>query len=354
MKSIDLNADMGESFGAWTIGRDAELLAQVSSANVACAWHAGDPAVMIRTVAAAAAAGVAIGAHPGYPDLGGFGRRSMALSEDETYGCVLYQIGALRIIAEAAGCRLSHVKPHGALYNDAAMDPLRARGVARAVRDAGGGLYLVGLPDCALGRAALELGLPYAAEFFADRAYDDQGRLVPRSAPGAVIHDRDLAVCRTLDAITTGLVQTITGTAIPAVFDTICLHGDNPEAVIFARALRAALQSSGIAVQPPVFQSGRLDSTQAQPAALQSSGIAVLAPGAQSSGIAVQPPVFQSARLDSTQSQPGAQSSGIAVQPPVFQSGRLDSTQAQPAALQSSGIAVLAPGAQSSGIAVQT
>lgn len=249
MKKVDLNADMGESFGAWTLGLDAQLLPCISSANIACGWHAGDPGVMKSTIAAALAAGVALGAHPGYPDLAGFGRRSMALTPEEAYSAILYQVGALRAFAEAAGGRLSHVKPHGALYNDAAVNPALAVSIAKAVQ-ALGGVYLVGLPDCELSRAAAGIGLPYAREFFADRAYDDNGRLVPRSKPGAVIHDRALAVSRTLAAIRTGTVPSITGKAIPACFDTICLHGDNPEAVDFARALRAALEAGGIAVTP--------------------------------------------------------------------------------------------------------
>jgi UPF0271 protein len=250
MKTIDLNADMGESFGPWTMGLDIQLLPSISSANIACGWHAGDPMVMQATVTAALAAGVALGAHPGYQDLAGFGRRSMAISPEEAYSAILYQAGALRAFAEAAGGRLSHVKPHGALYNDAAVNPALAKSIARALKALGGGVYLVGLPDCELSRAAAELGLPYAREFFADRAYDEFGRLVPRSKPGAVIHDPSLAVSRTLAAIHTGTVPSITGNPIPACFDTICLHGDNPEAVAFARALRAALEASGIAVAP--------------------------------------------------------------------------------------------------------
>ncbi|MFH2115547.1 MAG: 5-oxoprolinase subunit PxpA [Spirochaetota bacterium] len=250
MKFVDLNADMGESYGAWTMGLDAQLLPSISSANIACGWHAGDPAIMLATVAAALVSGVAIGAHPGYPDLAGFGRRSMALSPDEAYGAILYQAGALKTFAEAAGGRLSHVKPHGAMYNDAAANPALARSIAKAVQALGGGIYLVGQPDCELSWAAAELGLPYAREFFADRAYDDSGRLVSRSKPGAVIHDRSLAVNRTLDAIRTGSVTSTTGNPIPACFDTICLHGDNPEAVDFAQALRAALEADGIAVTP--------------------------------------------------------------------------------------------------------
>ncbi|HAE23070.1 MAG TPA: LamB/YcsF family protein [Spirochaetaceae bacterium] len=250
MKSVDLNADLGESFGAWTMGLDNELLAYLSSANIACGWHAGDPAVMEASVRAALAAGVALGAHPGYPDLAGFGRRAMALSADEIYGAVLYQTGALRAFAEAAGGRLSHVKPHGALYNDAAADPVKAQAIAKAVQAAGGGLYLVGPPDSALSKAAAEFGLPYAREFFADRSYGDDGRLVPRGLPGAVIHDTKQAVRRTIEALHSGAVASINGKSIELGFDTICLHGDNPKALAFARSLRSALESAGIALLP--------------------------------------------------------------------------------------------------------
>lgn len=251
--SVDLNADLGEAFGPWPMGRDAELMAAVSSANIACGWHAGDPAVMARTVGLALDAGIAVGAHPGYPDLAGFGRRSMAMGEDEVYGAVLYQVGALAAFAAARGASLSHVKPHGALYNDAAADSAKARGVARAVRDAARlapALTLVGLPGSELEKAAAELGLAYAREFFADRAYDDEGRLVPRGRPGAVIHDAELAVERSLRALEEGVVTSASGRAIPIRFETICLHGDAPEAAAFALRLRAALEAAGIRVRP--------------------------------------------------------------------------------------------------------
>jgi UPF0271 protein len=249
MKFVDLNADLGESFGAWTMGLDDELLTCLSSANISCGWHAGDPAVMERSVRAALAAGVALGAHPGYPDLAGFGRRAMALDAAEIYGAVLYQTGALRAFAEAAGARLSHVKPHGALYNDAAADASKAMAVARAVKASGSGLFLVGPPDSALSAAAAEIGLPYAREFFADRAYGDDGRLVPRALPGAVIHDKDQAVRRTIEALRSGAVASINGKPVTIGFDTICLHGDNPHALAFARGLRVALESAGIALR---------------------------------------------------------------------------------------------------------
>ena len=247
---IDLNADVGEGFGAYSLGNDEALLGLVSSANIACGFHAGDPGVMERTVALALRGGAALGAHPGYPDLQGFGRRSLALGEGEVYAAVLYQVGALRAFARAAGADLRHVKPHGALYNDAARNPALARGVARAVKAAGGGLVLVGLPGCELETAAGEAGLIYAREFFADRAYQDDGSLVPRSRPDAVIHDEDACVERVLRAVREGTVATATGKSIPVWADTICLHGDNPEAVAFARRLRDALEAAGISIRP--------------------------------------------------------------------------------------------------------
>jgi len=247
--TIDLNADVGESFGAYSLGNDESLLALVSSANIACGFHAGDPQVMERTIALAVKGGASLGAHPGYPDLQGFGRRSMALSEYEAYACVLYQIGALQAFVLAAGSALSHVKPHGALYNDAAKDPVRARGIARAVRDAGEGLLLVGLPNCELEKAAEEAGVPYAREFFADRAYQDDGSLVPRSREGAVIHDESVCVRRVLQAVKEGFVISASGKTISIRADTICLHGDNPQAVAFANRLSAALMESGVEIR---------------------------------------------------------------------------------------------------------
>lgn len=247
---IDLNADVGEGFGAYALGSDEALLGLVSSANIACGFHAGDPGVMRKTVDLALRGGAALGAHPGYPDLQGFGRRSLAMGEDEVYAAVLYQIGALRAFAAAAGSDLRHVKPHGALYNDAAKNPALARGIARAVRAAGGGLVLVGLPGCELEKAAGDLDLTYAREFFADRAYQDDGSLVPRSRPGAVIHDEDECVARVLRVVRSGTVVSAEGREIAVRADTVCLHGDNPEAVAFARSLRAALSTQGIAVRP--------------------------------------------------------------------------------------------------------
>ncbi len=247
---IDLNADVGESFGTYGLGDDAALLGLVSSANIACGFHAGDPVVLERTVRLALRGGAAPGAHPGYPDLQGFGRRSLALGEEETYAAVLYQIGALRAFARATGTDLRHVKPHGALYNDAAKDPARARGIVRAVRASGEGILLVGLPDCELEKAARDAGVPYAREFFADRAYQDDGTLVPRSRPDSVIHDEGACVERVLRAVRDGTLVSASGKVIPVRADTVCLHGDNPQAVAFARRLRAALESEGITIRP--------------------------------------------------------------------------------------------------------
>lgn len=248
--TIDLNADVGESYGAYFMGNDTALLALVSSANIACGAHAGDPSVMQRTIADTIASGASLGAHPGYPDLQGFGRRSMAMSESEVYGCVLYQVGALQAFARAAGSELRHVKPHGALYNDAAKNPALARGIARAVRAAGGDLCLVGLPDCEMEVAAKAAGIPYAREFFADRAYEDDGSLAPRSRKGSVFHDEDLCVHRVLQLVAEGTTETMSGKIIPISADTICLHGDNQKAVIFARRLVQTLKDKGVEIRP--------------------------------------------------------------------------------------------------------
>ncbi len=247
---IDLNADLGEGFGAYALGNDEALLGLVSSANIACGFHAGDPQVMERTVSLALRGGAALGAHPGYPDLQGFGRRSLSLTEGEVYAITLFQVGALQAFVRAAKAGLRHVKPHGALYNDAAKDPARARGIVRAVKAAGGELRLVGLPGCALEAAAGEAGVPYVREFFADRAYQDDGTLVPRSRPGSVIHDEGECVSRVLRAVREGTVLSEAGKVVPIRAETVCLHGDNPEAVAFARRLRAALEGEGIVVRP--------------------------------------------------------------------------------------------------------
>ncbi|MET0232119.1 MAG: 5-oxoprolinase subunit PxpA [Rhodanobacteraceae bacterium] len=249
-KTIDLNCDMGESFGAWTMGQDDAVLAYVSSASIACGFHAGDPATMRRTVAAALAHRVAIGAHPSLPDLAGFGRREMRVTPDETYAMTLYQIGALAAIARAAGSKLHHVKPHGALYNMAARERGLADAIANAVRDFDDALILVGLADSELPRAGEAAGLAVAHEAFADRRYEADGSLMARGKPGAVVDDVDAAVAQAVRIATRGEVEGPNG-ALRVRADTICVHGDRADAATFAHRLREALDIAGIAVAKP-------------------------------------------------------------------------------------------------------
>jgi 5-oxoprolinase (ATP-hydrolysing) subunit A len=247
---IDVNADVGESFGSWTMGADQELLGFVTSANVACGFHAGDPMVIDRTVAMAAALGVAVGAHPGHFDLRGFGRRTIDATPAEVEADVVYQVGALAAFARSHGARLVHVKPHGALYNQAATDEALARAIARAVARVDRDLVLVGLAGSApMRRAAEDAGLRYAAEAFADRGYRADGSLVPRSAPGAVLSDPDQAAAQALRIAREGTVVTAEGVAVSLRADTLCLHGDNPHALAIARAVRRALHAAGVLVQ---------------------------------------------------------------------------------------------------------
>ncbi len=248
-KSIDLNCDMGESFGAWTMGQDEALLEHVTSANIACGFHAGDPMTMLRTVQSAVAKGVALGAHPSLPDLQGFGRRTMSITPEEARGLILYQVGALEAFAKAAGARLCHVKPHGALYNMAAKDSSLAAAIAGAVWDFDPSLILVGLSGSALVRAGLDIGLRCASEVFADRGYESDGSLSPRSAPGAMITDEELAVSRVLRMVHEGQVKSVAGKDVALKAGTICIHGDQPKALAFARRLRRALEESGVEVR---------------------------------------------------------------------------------------------------------
>jgi UPF0271 protein len=245
---VDLNCDMGESFGRYTLGHDSAMLDVVTSANIACGLHAGDPKVMQRTVTEAAAKGVAVGAHPSFPDRQGFGRRLMALTSDEVEAFVLYQLGALAGFARAVGTNLVHVKPHGALYNWAAKDSECAAAIARAVVAFDPALIVVTLPGSALVAAAHDHGLPVAQEGFADRAYQADGSLVPRSQPGAVIHDPAEAAARAVQMVTQGEIQTIDGTTIPMEIDTLCVHGDTPDAVGIAGELRQALEAAGVTI----------------------------------------------------------------------------------------------------------
>jgi UPF0271 protein len=250
MASIDLNADVGESFGAWRMGADDALLPFVSSVNVACGFHAGDPSVIDRTVAAAVRAGVAVGAHPSYPDLRGFGRREMRLPAAEVEADVVYQVGALAAFARAHGAPLAHVKPHGALYNQAAEDGELARAIARGVARVSGELRLVGLAgSSALREAAAAAGLRFAAEAFVDRAYDAEGQLVARSLPGAVVSDPAAAAGAAVRLARDRVAVTPDGREVAVAADTLCLHGDNPRALELARAVREALEGAGVSVR---------------------------------------------------------------------------------------------------------
>ncbi len=247
---IDLNCDMGESFGRYTLGDDNGMLQLITSANIACGLHAGDPLVMQRTVAQAVKEHVAIGAHPGYPDLQGFGRRPMQLSKTELRAYLIYQIGALEGFAHAAGTCLGHVKPHGALYNLAACDPDVAETVARTIADYAPHLIVVTLPGSALALAARGLGLAIAQEGFADRAYTEERHLVPRDQFGAVIHDPKEVARRAVRMVTQGEVETITGKIIPLQIDTLCVHGDTPGAVQITAALCDALEAADVEIVP--------------------------------------------------------------------------------------------------------
>ena len=251
MGRVDLNADVGESFGAYVLGQDQALIAVVSSANVACGFHAGDPSVMRATVRLAREHHVAVGAHPGFPDLVGFGRRDMQVAPGQLEDLVAYQIGALTAIATAEGMALRHVKPHGALYNMAARDRALADAIARAVVNVDRTLSLFAPPASALLAAGMEAGLTTVSEVFADRAYRADGSLVPRSQPGAVIHDEVAVVARTLDMVREQAVTAIDGTRVPIRAETICVHGDTPDAAHLARRLRDALQQTGVAVAAP-------------------------------------------------------------------------------------------------------
>jgi UPF0271 protein len=247
---IDLNADLGEAFGAYPLGADEAVLVYVTSANVACGFHAGDPTVIDRTVARAVRAGVAVGAHPSHYDLRGFGRREIAADPAEVEADVVYQVGAVAAFARAHGAHLTHVKPHGALYSQAARDEALARAVARGVARFSRDLILMGLASSTVMRQAAEAeGLRFAAEAFADRAYDAAGRLVPRSRPGALITDPASAAAKALRIVRHHTVTSMEGTEVPMHADTLCLHGDNPHVLSIARAVRETLEGAGVSVQ---------------------------------------------------------------------------------------------------------
>jgi UPF0271 protein len=251
MATVDLNCDMGESFGPWRMGDDLAVLPHVTSANVACGFHAGDPVTMYQTVSAAVAHGVAVGAHPGLPDLAGFGRRDMAVQAAEVFAMVVYQVGALAAFVRAQGARLTHVKPHGALYNMAAKDADLADAIAQAVDAVDPSLALYGLAGSAMLRAAEGRGLRAVSEVFADRGYLPDGSLVPRSRPDALVTDVRDAVARAVRMAREGRVTAVDGSEVAVRADTICIHGDGPHAVAFARALRSGLDEAGVTVRAP-------------------------------------------------------------------------------------------------------
>ncbi|QXH53606.1 LamB/YcsF family protein [Pseudomonas fakonensis] len=245
MPAIDLNSDLGESFGAWSMGDDAAMLDIVTSANVACGFHAGDPAGILGTLEAAAARGVAVGAHVSYPDLVGFGRRNMAVPAAQLTADLIYQIGALQGLARSAGTEVRYVKPHGALYNTIAQDPVQAAAVIQAVLRIDPQLKLVCLANSPLIGWATEAGLACVAEAFADRAYTAQGTLVSRNRPGAVLHDVEQIAQRMLRLVRDGVIEAEDGQLIQLQADSICVHGDSPDAVGIARTVKSRLLEAG-------------------------------------------------------------------------------------------------------------
>lgn len=248
MYTIDLNSDLGESFGAYTIGMDSQVIKNISSANIACGFHASDPIVMTETVKLALESDVAIGAHPGFPDLMGFGRRNMVISPAEAAAYVTYQVGALKAIAEAQGGKLQHVKTHGALYNMAVKDYNLARAMCEAVYRIDPTLIVLGLAGSEWIRAGKDAGVDIRGEIFADRAYMPDGSLVPRSQPGAVIHDKTFAIQRAVRMIQENKVACITGEEISIAPDSMCVHGDNPMALAFVQDIRDAFVKADITV----------------------------------------------------------------------------------------------------------
>ena len=250
MAKIDLNCDLGESFGAYTIGMDEKVIPLISSCNIACGFHASDPVVMKKTIQLAKEAGIGIGAHPGYPDLMGFGRRNMNISPEEAGAYITYQLGALYGFARSAGVRIQHVKPHGALYNMAAKDYKLALAIAKAVQAFDPDLILLGLSGSQSVKAARDIGLRAAQEVFADRAYMPDGSLLPRSMEGAVIHDEALAISRVVRMVKEHKVTASDGVDIEIIPDSICVHGDNVSALAFVTQIREALEADNIEIAP--------------------------------------------------------------------------------------------------------
>lgn len=246
---IDINCDMGESFGAYTIGHDHEIMPYITSANIACGFHAGDPDVMKRTVHLAMKHSVKMGAHPGFQDLAGFGRRNMALSPEEVYSLVVYQIGALQAFVNIEGTALHHVKPHGALYNMAASNEEMASAIAAAVKDVDASLILYGLAGSKLIEAGQKAGLKTASEVFADRTYTREGMLTPRRLPNALIENSEEAVAQVVRMAKEQKVRSVDGTDVDIQADTVCIHGDGSHALSFARLIQTKLQEEGIEVR---------------------------------------------------------------------------------------------------------
>ena len=249
MPYLDLNCDLGESFGAYTIGCDEQVIPYITSANIACGYHAGDPTVMHRSVELCCRYGVQVGAHPGLPDLAGFGRRRMQITPAEAADCVAYQIGALRAFCDEVGVPLHHVKPHGALYNMAAKDRPLADAICRAVQKAAPGAILLALSGSEMETAARAIGLPVACEVFADRGYRPDGTLVPRGTPGAMIEDETQAIARVVRMAREGKVTACDGSEVELRADSVCVHGDGPKALAFVEKLREALPADGITLR---------------------------------------------------------------------------------------------------------
>jgi 5-oxoprolinase (ATP-hydrolysing) subunit A len=249
LKRIDLNCDMGESYGAWKMGDDAAVMPFLTSANIACGFHGGDPATIRRTVALAVKHGVAVGAHPSLPDLQGFGRRAMKITPQEMYDLVVYQAGAVDAFARAAGTKLHHIKCHGALYNMAANDEALSEAMVKAARDLGVMLYVLSMSKNF--QIAKKAGIQVAGEVFADRGYADDGTLWPRDKPGAMIEDAAKAVQQALAMVEEGYVTSVNGRRVPVAADTLCLHGDQPGAAQFASLIRRTFTEKGIKVAAP-------------------------------------------------------------------------------------------------------
>lgn len=250
MYKVDLNSDLGESFGRYTIGSDDRIIPLITSANIACGFHASDPVVMMKTVNMVKKAGTGAGAHPGYPDLMGFGRRNMNVSHEEAKAYTLYQISALGGMCKAAGVKLSHVKPHGAMYNMAGKDYELSKAICKAIKEYDPSLIVMGLAGSQMVKAARDMGLKTAEEVFADRAYEEDGSLVARSKPGAMIEDEDEAIARVIRMVKEGKVQAITGKDIDIKADSVCVHGDGEKALLFVEKIRKALTDEGIEICP--------------------------------------------------------------------------------------------------------